>query len=177
MAELKKVTAHFIPEEKREQTDYGSLTNVLCEPVAELVYVGTASKVNDIFHVFDPETQKFHSLGYGKTAEKHEVKLHRSLILDEGVIYGATAWLLDYTEAHKESGGWIFKYELADNRIEKIAIPCAHTGRYPDDYDGPQEKNHLWTNLSILVRLQIRFDGRTSKDSGNASRISPLAGS
>lgn len=104
-------------------------TSVIYNPNDGLLYCGITSYENDILYSFNPRTAKFHSLKYqaAEGAEKYDVKIHRSLCLDEdGMIYGATACLHGVPEYWSTPGGKIFKYNPEKNRLEIIAIPLPH---------------------------------------------------
>ena len=69
-----------------------SFTSLLYHPQHKKVICGMTSFDNDLMYEFDPETGVFSNLGFQQEAEKFEIKIHRSLHLDQkGNIYGATA--------------------------------------------------------------------------------------
>ncbi len=104
-------------------------TTIIYNPNDKLLYCGINSFENDIFYTFNPETKEFRSLKYYETqgAEKYDVKVHRSLCLDDdGIIYGATAGLHGVPEYNQAPGGKIFRYDPQKDKLEILSIPLPH---------------------------------------------------
>jgi hypothetical protein len=93
------------------------------------IYCGLTSADSNILAKYDPRTERFVDLGYGKVAEPNEVKIHRSLELaSDGTIYGATATLYTLDKRLQAPGGALFHYDPVSGAIRKLCIPC------PRDY-------------------------------------------
>ena len=109
---------------------YGiSFTSLLYNPNDGLIYCGLTSADGDIFYTFDHKTKAFASLGFQRVADRFDVKIHRSLELDDdGTIYGATAGLHPVPERLDAEGGKLFRYHPAEGKIEVLARPV------PRDY-------------------------------------------
>ena len=106
-----------------------SFTSLTFHPDMRLVYCGITAYNCDILHTFDPKTKKFRSMNYAKVGEKFDVKIHRSLALDDdGTFWAATACLHDVDQRSEAPGGKILHIFPDTGRIEIVSIPC------PPDY-------------------------------------------
>jgi len=104
-----------------------SFTTVEYNHDTGLVYCGITAADNDILWTFDPETKKFNSLHYENIGERFDVKIHRSLIIDnDGMMYGATAGLIEPFEYLDAPGGKVFSLNPETNEIKILSIPCPH---------------------------------------------------
>jgi outer membrane protein assembly factor BamB len=104
-----------------------AFTTVEYNPADGLVYCGITACDNDILFTFDPASKKFESLNYQKVGEKYDIKIHRSLILDDdGMMYGATAGLPEPFEYLKAPGGKVFSLNTKTKEIKILDIPCPH---------------------------------------------------
>lgn len=125
------------------------------------LYLGLTAFDTDVFYQFDPETEKFESLGYPKISEKYEVKIHRSLSYDGGkFIYGATACLHDLSLRNDAPGGKIFRYNINSKEIEILGIPC------PPDYIQTislDKKRNIVYGFGYPVFKFFRFDINAKK--------------
>ncbi|HQL64536.1 MAG TPA: hypothetical protein PLS78_01605, partial [bacterium] len=93
-----------------------SFTTVEYNHDTGLVYCGITAADNDILWTFDPETKKFNSLHYENIGERFDVKIHRSLIIDDdGMMYGATAGLIEPFEYLDAPGGKVFSLNPKTN--------------------------------------------------------------
>jgi sugar lactone lactonase YvrE len=109
--------------------NYIGFTTVMYNTNDKLLYCGISSFENDILYTFNPRTKEFRSLRYHEAngAEKYDVKVHRSLCLDDdGIIYGATAGLHGVPEYNQAPGGKIFRYDPLKDKLEILAIPLPH---------------------------------------------------
>jgi hypothetical protein len=89
------------------------------------LYVGLTSINTDIFHVYDPETDRFTSLRFQCISDKFDAKFHRSLeIGDDGMIYAATALLHDADQQRQARGGKLVRYDPVADEYEVLAIPA-----------------------------------------------------
>lgn len=104
-----------------------SFTTVEYNPDDGLIYCGITAADRDILWTFDPGTKKFSSLHFDSVGEKYDIKIHRSLILDDdGIIYGATAGLLEPFEYLDAPGGKIFSLNPRTKEIKILSIPVPH---------------------------------------------------
>lgn len=104
-----------------------AFTSLLYNPNDGLIYCGITAYDNDILHTFDPNTGEFRSLGYTRVAEKYEVKVHRSLELDDdGTLFGASACLHDVNLRLEAPGGRIFSYTPETGKIRVLVTPVPH---------------------------------------------------
>jgi len=93
-------------------------------PSDGLLYCGLTAYDSDVLCTFDPQSGQFRSLGFASVAERFDVKVHRSLEIDEdGVVYGATACLHGYDQRGEAQGGKIFRYDPRQRQIEMLGIP------------------------------------------------------
>ncbi len=89
-----------------------------------LLYIGNTAYNNDILYTFDPINKAFTSLNFWTVANKFDVKVHRSLEIDnDGIIFGATACLHDLDQQHEAHGGKLFSYNPDKGEIEVLGAP------------------------------------------------------
>lgn len=101
-----------------------SITTVMHHPSHAMVFLGITDMSNDLLYTFDPRSGAFRSCDFRRIADKFDVKIHRSLVLDvDGSILGATAGLHGLQERDKAMGGKIFRYDPSDGSIELVARP------------------------------------------------------
>ena len=104
-----------------------SFTSLLYHPTRKTVICGLTAFNNDLMYEFDPETAKFTSLNFQAETEKFEIKIHRSLHLDENEnIYGATACLHREDQRLEGNGGRIFHYNFTSRKYDFLGIPVPH---------------------------------------------------
>lgn len=90
------------------------------------LYIGLTSINNDVFHVFEPAEARFDSLRFLRVADKFDAKFHRSLEMDNGSIYAATALLHDMDQQRQAAGGKLLRYDPVKDEYEILAIPVPH---------------------------------------------------
>jgi len=106
------------------RSDWISFDCLAWDKKTRKLYLGLAAVDTDIFYVFEPASAKFSSLGFQRISDPFDVKLHRSLeIDDDGTIYAATALLHDLDRQHEAMGGKLVSYVPAEDRYEILAIP------------------------------------------------------
>ncbi len=104
-----------------------AFTSLLYNQADGLVYCGITAYDADIFYTFNPQTGEFTSLGWAEVGEKYDVKVHRSLCMDnDGVLYGATACLHDVTQRLKAPGGKLFSYDPATGELKLLCTPIEY---------------------------------------------------
>jgi len=103
------------------------ITTVMYCTTDGMVHCGLERFDNDILYLFDPDAKAFKSLGFNRSAEKYDVKIHRSLCQhSDGYVYGATALLHDIDESTHAKGGKLFRYRPGLYEIEILGIPVPH---------------------------------------------------
>jgi hypothetical protein len=96
-------------------------------PTNGLLYCGLTAYDSDVLYTFDAESGRFRSLGFPAVADRFDVKVHRSLEIDEeGVVFGATACLHGYDQRGAALGGKIFRYDPRHREIEILETPQPH---------------------------------------------------
>ena len=104
-----------------------SSTSLLYHPKTKLVYCGLTSWKNDLLHAFDPKTKAFKSLNYQRIGDRFDVKIHRSLELDDdGKIVAAVAGLHRFSDHPDAAGGKVFTYDPLADRFDVLGIPSAY---------------------------------------------------
>jgi len=129
-----KVKAHVLKDFARADQagdpslTYGvSFTSLLYNPNDGLIYCGLTRADGDLFYTFNHETKEFRSLNFQSVADEFDVKIHRSLELDDdGTIYGATAGLHAVPKRLAARGGKIFRYHPDEGKIEILARPVQY---------------------------------------------------
>ena len=114
------------PEDKERFDNLVAFTCLLPHPDGKL-YCGITCFNTDILYRFDLEKKTFESLGYQKTAEPFEVKIHRSLELaSDGTIYGASACLYSIDRRLQAPGGSLFSISPGSRQVDKLSVPVDH---------------------------------------------------
>ena len=92
------------------------------------IYCGLTCLDGDIFWVFDRNSREFKSCGYKRLNTTFDAKFHRSLLQrkKDGCLYAATALLHDIDRYWEAAGGAIVRYDLANRKLEQIAVPIPH---------------------------------------------------
>lgn len=103
---------------------YYAFTSLRYNPVDKLLYCGNTNFGNDLLRTFNLETKEFKSLNYQDFGEEFEIKIHRSLEIDnDGIVYGATSCLHGVERRLNAPGGKIFKYDPKADTFECLGIP------------------------------------------------------
>jgi len=104
-----------------------SFTSLLHHPQTKLIYCGLTSWQNDLFHTFDPKTKEFKSLDFPSIGDRFDVKIHRSLELDDdGKIVAAVAGLHNFADHPEAAGGKIFTYDPFQHEYDVLGIPSPY---------------------------------------------------
>ncbi len=93
------------------------------------LYCGLTCLDGDIFWAFDRSARSFRNCGYKEQVDStFDAKFHRSLVRREkdGCLYAATALLHDIDRYWEAPGGALVRYDPANGKIEKIAVPLPH---------------------------------------------------
>jgi hypothetical protein len=98
------------------------------DPTTKRVLCGMNSMDGDILHAFDPEAERFTSLGATAWADEYDSKIHRTLLRDprDGSFVFATSLLHDGNHQHDAPGGKVVRYLPGDKRYEVLGIPFPH---------------------------------------------------
>lgn len=125
LEERQNMTYEEMLDFKPFSSNYFAFCTVLFNPDDGLVYCGTTAYDGEVMWTFDPQTKEFESLHWPETpgAEKYDVKVHRSLALDDGMIYGATAGLHPIESRLKTEGGKVFRFDPNTKKFEVLGIP------------------------------------------------------
>lgn len=126
--ERSKMTYEEMLAFKPFSSNYFAFTTVTYNHDDGLIYCGTTAYDSDIVWTFDPQTNKFESLHWPEVggAEIYDVKVHRSLVLDDGFIYGATAGLNPLESRLKGKGGKVFRLDPKTKQFEILGIPIKY---------------------------------------------------
>ncbi len=104
--------------------DWISVDSLAWDKQKSLLYVGLNCINTDIFYTFDPSIQEFKSLNFQRVSDKFDVKLHRSIELDDdGTVYLATALLHDLDEQHEAKGGKVLNYNPSTDQYTLLGVP------------------------------------------------------
>ena len=130
-------------------------------PVDGRLYLGATAFDNDIFFWFDIDKKEYHSLNFKEVAERFDIKIHRSLCIDDdGVVYGATAGLHGYDQQLEGKGGKVFRYDPRKGKIEILGIPVPH--QYIQTIALDKQRKILY-GFTYPVQHGFRFDIATGK--------------
>ena len=136
-----------------------SFTSLLYHPETKLVYCGMTSWQNDLLQAFDPKSKTFRSLEFPKIADRFDVKVHRSMELDDdGKIVAAVAGLHQFPDRPEAPGGKIFTYDPASEQYEVLGIPS------PPDYIQSialDRRRRIVYGNGYPLRTEWRFDMHT----------------
>ena len=105
-----------------------AITTVLFNPDDGLVYCGLTAGNSDLLYTYAPKAGEFDCCNYQKIAEPYEEKIHRSLVLLDGLIYGATAHLrVGVGQNRLEApGGRLFTYDPKTGDYVTLCRPVKH---------------------------------------------------
>jgi hypothetical protein len=105
-----------------------SFDAITWNPYDKQVYCGLNSMDADLLYRFDPATERFESMNTQKWADKFDVKIHRTLLLNpkDHSLYFATSLLHDLDQQHAAKGGKLVKFDPATRAYHVIGIPLPH---------------------------------------------------
>jgi len=104
-----------------------AFTCMLWHPEQKVMYCGLTAADGDLLYSLDVANDEFTSMGFDRLAEKHDVKLHRSMELDDdGTVYSATACLHNERQRLEAPGGRIFRFTPSTGQIEILARPVEY---------------------------------------------------
>lgn len=103
-----------------------SFTSLEFLPARGTVMCGLTAFDTDLLYEFDPATGAFRGLEFNKSAERFEIKIHRSLhLMRDGKVMAATACLHREDQRNEGAGGRIFLVDPATGGYEFLGIPVA----------------------------------------------------
>jgi len=105
-----------------------AFTSVLHDPADGIIYCGLTDRDNELLWAYDPGSGRFTQRHFKQVADKYDVKIHRSLVLDpdDGMLYTASACLHDQPEYLNAGGGKLFRHFPAADQTEVLAVPVPH---------------------------------------------------
>jgi len=108
--------------------DWISFDCCLFLPEQDRLYCGLTCLDGDIFWAFDRGSRSFMNCGYTAINNGFDAKFHRSLLRrkKDGCLYAATALLHDIDRYWEAPGGAIVKFDPANGKLERLAIPMPH---------------------------------------------------
>jgi hypothetical protein len=120
-------TWHDLRNDSGYYHDWISFDGVVWHPELQRLYCGLTVLDNDIFYVFDPDSQEFRSLGFQKISDRFDAKFHRSMELDDdGTFYTATALLHDQDVQFQAGGGKLLHFDPFKETYKLLAVPVPH---------------------------------------------------
>jgi len=105
-----------------------SFDTVTWNPGDQKVYCGLNSIDADLLYVFDPRNGQFESLGTTRWADKFDVKIHRTLLLNsrDGCFYFGTSLLHDLDQHPQPKGGKLVRFDPRSRTIEILCVPVEY---------------------------------------------------
>lgn len=101
-----------------------SITSLAYDRKNNDIYMGIGSFSQELLWKFNRDTGKIESAGYEKVADRYDAKFHRSLEIDGGSLYAATALFHDIDRQFEAKGGRLVKYDLASGSFDILGIPA-----------------------------------------------------
>jgi len=139
--------------------DWISFTSVLWDPSSDNIYCGLTALDADILYVYERRLRKFTSLGFNRFGDKFDVKVHRSLEMDDdGTLYLATALLHDADQQFEAEGGKLVKYDPITGQLELLAIPVPRHYIQSITLD---KKNKIIYGITYPAEIIFRYDIET----------------
>jgi hypothetical protein len=95
------------------------------DPYTRKLYCGLNSMDSDLLYAFDPATCQFESMNSRQWADKYDVKIHRTLLLNpaDRCLYMATSLLHDHDQEQNAKGGKIVKIDPETGAWSVLSIP------------------------------------------------------
>lgn len=105
-----------------------SFDAVTWNPDDHKLYCGLNSMDSDLLYQFDPATERFISMNTQRWADKFDVKIHRTLLLNpkDRCFYFGTSLLHDLNQQHEAHGSMLVRFDPRSYRYEQIGVPAAH---------------------------------------------------
>jgi hypothetical protein len=105
-----------------------SFDTVTWNPEDKKVYCGLNSLDGDLLYVFDPQNGQFESLGAARWADKFDVKIHRTLLLNprDHCFYFGTSLLHDLDRHPQPKGGKLVRFDPRSRTFEILCVPVEY---------------------------------------------------
>ena len=136
-----------------------SFVSLLYHPVTRQVYCGLTNWKNDLLYAFDPKSKQFEDLKFRGIADRFDVKIHRSLEIDEdGTIVGAVAGLHMYADHPEAAGGKLFSFDPVSKQYDVLGIPVPYD--YIQSIALDRKRRIIYGN-GYPLNTQFGFDMKT----------------
>jgi hypothetical protein len=105
-----------------------SFDSVTWNPNDKKLYCGLNSLDGDLLYKFDPKSQQFECLKTQQWADRFDVKIHRTLLLNprDQCFYFATSLLHDLDQQREAKGGKLLKFNPRTCDYQVIGVPVSH---------------------------------------------------
>lgn len=108
----------------RYREDWISFDCLAWDQEQRIMFMGLTAINNDIFWTFDPATDAFMSLNFGRIGDRFDAKFHRSLVQDDdGSYVAATAMLHDMDQQRQARGGKLVRYRPDTDVYDLLDVP------------------------------------------------------
>lgn len=103
-----------------------SFDSITWNPSDRMVYCGLNALDGDLLYSFDPQNGQFESLGAQVWADKFDVKIHRTLLLNphDQCFYFGTSLLHDLDQHPEPQGGKLVKFDPRARTFEILGVPA-----------------------------------------------------
>ncbi len=114
------------------------------------VYIGCTNTSGDILHEFDVHSGRFRSLGFAKSAEPYDAKIHRGLAFDRGrrSLYFGLASLTPTSKVALCPGGRIVRFDLDGGTCHELGRPMPGNYIQATLYDPQRQMMYSFTEPS-----------------------------
>jgi hypothetical protein len=149
-----------------------SFDTVTWHPSEKILYCGLNSLDGDLLYAFDPKSQLFESLNTQGWADRFDVKIHRTLLLNprDNCLYFATSSLHDIDQQHDAQGGKLVKFNPQTREFQVICVPAPHL--YIQSIAADWER-HLVYGFTYPVEAVSKTDLQAGLSEGLANIGSP----
>lgn len=105
-----------------------SFDTIRWNPTDKRLYCGLNSIDGDLLYRFDPRDGKFECLNAREWADKFDVKIHRTLLLNpkDGCLYFGTSMLHDVDQQQDAKGGKLVRFDPKTQKYEILGVPVPH---------------------------------------------------
>ena len=105
-----------------------SFDTVAFNPHDQMLYCGLNSLDSDLLYSFNPKTERFESMHSQEWADKFDVKIHRTLLINpkDRCLYFGTSLLHDVDQQREAKGGKLVKFNPQTHTYDVIDVPVPH---------------------------------------------------
>lgn len=152
-----------------------SFDAITYNPFDKHVYCGLNSIDGDLLYRYSPVTGQFEGLGTRRWTDSFDVKIHRSLLLDETdqCFYFGTSLLHDADQQRSAPGGKLVRYDWRSDRYDVLGVPFA--GLYLQSIALDSARSILYSftyPAEFLVRTDLASNrSKTLAYVGNATML------